>query len=34
MLVHSCGEIKVLHVDSEAGATVVQTITTDKCKFE
>ncbi|CAK1586130.1 unnamed protein product [Parnassius mnemosyne] len=30
MLVHSCGEIKVLHVDSEAGATVVQTISTDK----
>ncbi|XP_068618247.1 U3 small nucleolar RNA-associated protein 4 homolog [Battus philenor] len=30
MLVHSCGEIKVLHVDPEAGATVVQTISTDK----
>ncbi|CAG4947604.1 unnamed protein product [Parnassius apollo] len=30
MLVHTCGEIKVLHVDSEAGATVVQTISTNK----
>ncbi|XP_013146935.1 PREDICTED: cirhin [Papilio polytes] len=30
LLVHSRGELKVLHVDAQAGATVVQIIPTDK----
>ncbi|KPJ07198.1 Cirhin [Papilio machaon] len=30
LLVHSRGEIKALHVDAQAGATVIQTISTDK----
>lgn len=33
LITHHAGELRVLHVDPDAGATVIQTITTDKCKL-
>lgn len=34
MAVHCAGNILVLQVDPQAGATVIQTIATEKCKYD